>query len=59
MIFSKSSHIFEMTEYSLLNYFQSYLFTKKTNKSKMKYDINEIMKIRDFSTTNFKKLFNN
>ena len=59
MIFSKSSHIFEMTEYNLLNYFQSYLFMKKINKSKMKYDINEIMKIRDFSTTNFKKLFNN
>ena len=59
MIFSKSSHIFEMTEYNLLNYFQSYLFMKKINKSKMKCDINEIMKIRDFSTTNFKKLFNN
>ena len=59
MIFSKSSHIFEMTGYNLLNYFQSYLFMKKINKSKMKYDINEIMKIRDFSTTNFKKLFNN
>ena len=59
MIFSKSSHIFEMTEYNLLNYFQSYLFMKKINKSKMKHDINEIMKIRDFSTTNFKKLFNN
>ena len=59
MIFSKSSHIFEMTECNLLNYFQSYLFMKKINKSKMKYDINEIMKIRDFSTTNFKKLFNN
>ena len=59
MIFSKSSHIFEMTEYNLLNYFQSYLFMKKINRSKMKYDVNEIMKIRGFSTTNFKKLFNN
>ena len=59
MIFSKSSHIFEMTEYNLLNYFQSYLFMKKINRSKMKYDVNEIMKIRGFSTSNFKKLFNN
>ena len=59
MIFSKSSHIFEMTEYNLLNFFQYYLFMKKINKSKMKYDINKIMKVRDFSTINFKKLFNN